>query len=105
MENWELSKLLDLLSRDSTNQGVKEKIKNIILDRFDEKPLIRYNRSLTHLEKEIPSKMLQDEAKTARLCALHIVDEFGDFDPINNINQIRLIVNTQIELAKEYPIQ
>lgn len=104
MENWELSKLLDLLSSDSTNQGTKEKIKNIILNRFDEKPLIRYNKSLAHLEQETTSKSVQDEAKTARLCALNIVEEFGDFNPITNVNQIGLIVNTQIKLAKEYPI-
>lgn len=105
MEDLTLAQLLNLLKMDTTDQDTKESVIKIILENFNEKPLVRYNRSLTHLEREISSKMLQNEAQTARLCALNIIEEFGDFNPINNISQLELIITTQIENAKEYPIK
>lgn len=96
MESSELSKLLDLMD----DPGQREEAKRIILENFDEKISVKYNRSLKHLEKEFSSKMLKDDAKAARICAFNIIEEFGDFDPINNINQIKLIVETQIKLTE-----
>lgn len=99
MEDLELSELLELLSNDTTDQSTKRNAINIVLKNFQEKPLIRYNRSIKNLE-ETKRQELKVVIESARKCALNIIMEFGDFNLINTISQVESISSNQIHVAK-----
>jgi hypothetical protein len=96
-----ISELLDMLAFDPTNQGTRESIEKIISKNYELKPLVRFNKSLKNLEKELSSQESIDTVESARTCALQIIENFGDFNPILTIRDVEIIVNHQIGTAKK----
>jgi hypothetical protein len=100
LENSSLKEIFEMHTCYHNSPEERKYIEDFLTKNYDEKPMVKYKKSL----KIIPEKF-SDEHKakidSARVCAREIIDHF-DFEMINNLNDIKYVVDTQIKITESF---